>query len=181
VVREIAAADPLHCVDPSVRLLRVTDASEVARVADERLVTRARLLLAAELLGIAEATLDQSVEYAKDREQFGKPIGVHQAVKHRCADEMVRCWSTRAQLFYAGLLFDAERPEWSMNAAAAITLAREAARLNVAANVHNHGGIGVTAEHTAGNYVKRAHICEKSLGDLEAVTLQLLETEAVAA
>jgi alkylation response protein AidB-like acyl-CoA dehydrogenase len=181
VVETVAAADALEGVDPSVRLVGLAGTTLVGRVDAPDLVVRARVLIAAQMLGIAEAVRDQSTEYAKSRMQFGSPIGVHQAVKHRCADQMIRCWSTRAQLFLAALLHEESRPEAELTAASAVVLALEAARLNVAANVHIHGGIGVTSEHVAGRYVKRAHVLERALGDTGSLVRTLLTARPVPA
>src|SRR5690606_38484351 len=102
----IAAADS---IDPGVRLEKTTvpGATAVARVAGPDLRTRALVLSAAYLAGIAEAARDMSVSHAKVREQFGRPIGVNQAIKHRCADMAVQAEAATSQSLYAAAAEDA--------------------------------------------------------------------------
>ncbi len=119
---------------------------------------------AAALVGIAEATRDMSAQYAKDREQFGRPIGTFQAVKHRCADMAVRCEVAFDLAIYAALLVDGDGPDAALHVPAAKVLAGEYAIANVFDNVQNHGGIGVTWEHDAHFFVKRANVLASTFG-----------------
>ncbi|MBR0652006.1 acyl-CoA/acyl-ACP dehydrogenase [Roseomonas terrae] len=121
------------------------------------ILRRADLLLAALQVGAAEAARDMAVAYAKDRNQFGQPIGSFQAVKHHCADMAVRCEAAGAQLAFAAC---AERdgigePE---GPAQALLIARDAAMRNGAANIQIHGGLGFTAECHAQLFMKRAQV-----------------------
>ena len=153
---EVTGVTPVKCVDPTARLGRPALGATVAQADDPRLITRLRLLIAAELLGVVEAVRDMSAEYAKVREQFGQPIGTFQAVKHRCAEMAIRSYALRSQLFLAAVRFDANLDDAAFQAASAHVLAMEAARRGAADNIQNHGGIGVTFEQDAHLYVKRA-------------------------
>jgi alkylation response protein AidB-like acyl-CoA dehydrogenase len=98
------------------------------------------------------------VQYAKDREQFGKPIGAFQAIKHRCADMAVRAEGAFAQAGYAALAVRDGLVGADVEAAIAKYHADEAARLNAEAAVHIHGAMGTTNEATPHRFVHRAHL-----------------------
>ena len=136
---------------------------------------RATVLVAAELAGIATATAQQSTQYAKDREQFGTPIGTFQAVKHRCADMAVRAEASTSLVHYAALAVLDGTPDAAFHAHSARAVASNAALVNAQTNVQNHGGIGFTWEHTAHRYVTRAQVLARTLGDTRAHLGQLLE------
>ena len=128
--------------------------------ADTTLVRQAHLLLSAMLLGMAEATRDMAVEYAKIRVQFGQPIGAFQAVKHRCATMAIEAQALKAQIAFAAI---AERDGWPdapLQNDAARMLAARCALANAGANIQIHGGIGFTAECDAHLYLVRAHLYE---------------------
>jgi alkylation response protein AidB-like acyl-CoA dehydrogenase len=153
---EIQEAGALTATDPLTALHRVERARPVLRVAEGRVRDGLRLLTGAYLLGLAETATDMSVEYAKTREQFGRPIGSFQAVKHRCSEMVIRSYPARAQLGVGAVLIDSGLPgSGRLEVAAGLLLALDAARRNVEDNVQNHGGIGFTAEHPAGVLVKR--------------------------
>lgn len=133
------------------------------------------LLLAAQLAGLASAAADQSVSYAKDREQFGQPIGGFQAVKHRCADMAVRAEAARTQVQYAALTLDAALPEAAFQVSAAMVVAGRAAIDNAEINVQNHGGIGFTWEHTAHRLVTRSRLLTTIGGGLAWHQSRLVE------
>lgn len=145
-------------LDETLQVQRVTLAGLVSRryVAGAGIAERARILLAAQLVGIAEAARDMACEYAKLREQFGQPIGAFQAIKHRCADMAVRCEAAWFQSVFAALSADD-----AAQGAAALLLASEAANENAAANIQIHGGMGYTAECVAHHLVKRARVIER--------------------
>ena len=132
--------------------------------ADE-LVERGTILSAAMLAGMAEATRDISVQYAKDRRQFNQPIGTFQAVSRRCADMAVRAWSATSLVAMAALCLDSARRDHRYQAAAAKTVAGDAAIRNAADNIQNLGAIGFTAEHDAHYFFKRARLVDMVWGD----------------
>ncbi len=145
---------------------------------DPALVLRATLLVAAQLAGIARATATQSTEYAKDREQFGRPVGSFQAVKHRCADMAVRADSAVQLTRLASLAVAAGHRDGAFQAGAARVVAAEAAITNAEVNVQNHGGIGFTYEHTAHRYVTRARVWAAILGGRPANLAAMLAADA---
>ncbi|MBF9033543.1 hypothetical protein HKCCE2091_04765 [Rhodobacterales bacterium HKCCE2091] len=118
----------------------------------------AALLLSAQLLGIAEATLDLAVAYAQDRRQFGRPIGAFQAVKHHAADMALRSEMVSAQLDLAALALAGGAEDAGFQVAALARLAPRAALENARACVQIHGGIGFSAEADAHHFVKQAHL-----------------------
>lgn len=127
---------------------------------------RAQLLVCAYLTGIAEAALDDSVEYAKVREQFQQPIGGFQAIKHRCADMLARSSIAWNSTIFAALTDVAEGQDADFQVIAAKLLASDAAFRNAAINIQNHGAYGFTGEHHAHLFVKRAHILDRFGGDV---------------
>ena len=135
---------------------------------------RAHVLLGAQLAGIARATGEQSVEYAKDREQFGQPIGGFQAVKHRCADQAVRSDAAMNQVRFASLAARDGRDDALFHATAAHLVAANAAIANAQWNIQNHGGIGFTWEHTAHRFLTRARIWAQLCGGGYGAATQLL-------
>ena len=126
--------------------------------------TLATLLAAAEAVGVAERTLEDSVEYAKVRQQFGRPIGSFQAVKHRCADMAVRAEAARSLTTFAAVALAEGEEAAARHVASAKVLATDAALANAADNVQNHGGMGFTWEADAHLYLKRAWLLEHALG-----------------
>lgn len=120
------------------------------------LALRADVLVAAMLTGLAEASRDMAVAYAKVREQFGRPIGGFQALQHRCADMAVACEAAACQTLWAALEVARGAPEAAREAAAARLLAQRAAEDNAAANIQIHGAMGFTDEAAPHRFLKRA-------------------------
>ena len=120
---------------------------------------------AAELLGAADRALAMAVEYAKERVQFGRPIGSFQAVKHRCADMLVDVEGMRSAVYYAAWCLSAGDPDRSIAASTAKTWCSDAGRRVMASALQVHGGIGFTWEHDLHLYLKRAQLDEVSFGD----------------
>ncbi|MER5184472.1 acyl-CoA dehydrogenase family protein [Streptomyces sp. NPDC002896] len=113
--------------------------------------------LAAEQVGAAERCLELTVAYAKDRVQFGRPIGSFQAVKHRLADAYVLVESARSAALGAAFAAAAGSPELTRSAAVAKSACSEAFSRVAGEMIQLHGGIGITWEHDAHRYFKRAH------------------------
>lgn len=161
---------PAQCLDEAVSLSDVTlDRHPTLIVADDRqshdLEIRASVLSAAVLSGIAASTSEMSVEFAKTRTQFGKPIGTFQAVSRRCADMAIRAWSASSLVRVAALCVDDGRADAAYQAAAAKMIAGQAAEVNGADTIQNHGAIGWTAEHDAHHFVKRGRLIDTAWGD----------------
>ncbi|MCC5951561.1 MAG: acyl-CoA/acyl-ACP dehydrogenase [Acidimicrobiia bacterium] len=121
--------------------------------------------LAAEQVGGAQACLDMSVEYAKVRVQFGRPIGSFQAIKHKCADMLLEVESAKSAAYYAGWCASEMNDELPSVASLAKAYCSEAYFHAAAENIQIHGGIGFTWEHPAHLYFKRAKSSELLFGD----------------
>jgi alkylation response protein AidB-like acyl-CoA dehydrogenase len=125
----------------------------------------AAVALAAEQVGGAQRCLDSSVEYAKTRIQFGRPIGSFQAIKHKCADMLLEVESARSAAYYAGWAAAEDSDELAVVASLAKSYCSEAYFHAAAENIQIHGGIGFTWEHDAHLYFKRAKSSELLFGD----------------
>jgi len=121
--------------------------------------------LCAEMVGGAQHVLEASVEYAKTRQQFGKPIGIYQAVSHKLADMLLETESARSATYYAAWAVDADAPERSLAASIAKAYTSDAFRHAAGGGIQVHGGIGFTWEHEMHLYFKRAKAAEVTLGD----------------
>jgi alkylation response protein AidB-like acyl-CoA dehydrogenase len=126
------------------------------------------------LVGLAAAAVDLAVAYAKGREQFGKPIGSFQAVKHMCADMLVRAEVARAAVHAAAATIDQPDVGDAVRAAAgAGLLAVEAAIANGKSCIQVHGGMGFTWEVPAHLYLMRARVVASEL-DATATLAELV-------
>ena len=163
-------AHRIEAMDLTRRLARIeaTDTADIG--ADPGLADIAAILLAAEQIGAATKCLDLTVEYTKDRVQFGRPIGSFQALKHRMADMYVAVQSARA------VVNDAVAEPSPTSAALARVVASEAFSKVAAEAVQMHGGIAITWEHDIQLYFKRAHGSAQLLGPPRE-HLQRLESE----
>lgn len=121
--------------------------------------------LAAEQVGGAQRCLDLSVQYAKEREQFGRPIGSFQAVKHICADMMVRVEAARSSTYWAACGAAQQEDELPVLASLAKATASEAYFACAGDAIQVHGGVGFTWEYDVHLYFKRARASEAFLGD----------------
>ncbi|TDJ00697.1 MAG: acyl-CoA dehydrogenase [Deltaproteobacteria bacterium] len=125
----------------------------------------AAIALSAEQVGGAQRCLDMSVEYAKQRVQFGRPIGSFQAIKHKCADMLVQVESARSASYYAGCVAAEDGVELPLLASLAKAYCSDA-YFDCAANaIQIHGGVGFTWEYDVHLYFKRAKSSESFLGD----------------
>ncbi len=129
-----------------------------------RTVRLAAVALAAEQVGGAQRCLDMSVEYARLRVQFGRPIGSFQAIKHTCADMLVDVESARSAAYYAAWAAAQDAPDLPLVASMAKAFCSEAYFRVAAENIQVHGGIGFTWEHDAHLYYRRAKSTEVMLG-----------------
>jgi len=133
--------------------------------AADALLDRALAAVSAEMLGAADRVLAMTVEYAKDRVQFGRPIGGFQAVKHRCADMLVDVEGMRSAAYYAAWAVGAGDRDAAAAASAAKVWCSDAARRVMASALQVHGGIGFTWEHDLHLFLKRSQLDQVSLGD----------------
>lgn len=160
--------EPLRATDFSRPLARVVLTSAPATPIAEsrrRVEELAATLLAAEAAGITRWCLDTAVEYAKVREQFGKPIGSFQAIKHLCAEMLCRAEQVEvAASDAARAAGDSDARQFSIAAALAAGVAIAAVKANVKDCIQVLGGIGCTWEHDAHLYLRRAHAIGRFLG-----------------
>ena len=131
----------------------------------DRITTRARTGLAAEMCGGAARVLDVCVEYAKVREQFGRPIGSFQAIQHKCANMLVEVESARSAAYYAAWAVGSDSSDAALAAAMAKAYASDAYAHVAAEGIQIHGGIGFTWEHDMHIFFKRATSSAASFGD----------------
>jgi alkylation response protein AidB-like acyl-CoA dehydrogenase len=130
-----------------------------------RTLDLAAIALANEMVGSAQKLLEMSVEYAKTRVQFGRPIGSFQAIKHKCADVLLELELARSAAYYAAAAADEQEAELPALASLAKAYASDALVQAAAETIQIHGGIGFTWEHDAHLYFKRAKASEVFLGD----------------
>jgi alkylation response protein AidB-like acyl-CoA dehydrogenase len=130
-----------------------------------RLVDRGATFAAADLLGASSRALEMAVEYAKDRVQFGRPIGSFQAVKHRCADMLVDVEGMRSTTYWAAWCIAAGDGEASVAASTAKIWSSDASKRVMASALQVHGGIGFTWEHDLHFFMKRAQLDQLTFGD----------------
>jgi hypothetical protein len=132
----------------------------------EPLGARADLLLAARLTGLADGACALASEYAKQRVQFGRPIGSFQAIKHRCADMLLRAETSGYLTGLAALKLDAGAPGAIAQVAMAKLKASHSARENGRAVIQVHGGLGFQSECDAHWFMKRANVYDQAGGDM---------------
>lgn len=166
----IASTDSL---DRTVKLARVTlDGAPAERLTGsspevlQEVLDRAAVLVANDLAGIARKALTETVEYDKIRQQFGKPVGSFQAIKHDLADLHVAVTMAEHAATYAAHAFDIDAPDKALAASIAKSKAADASRTAVSAMIQYHGGIGYTWEHDSHFYFKRSKRQEASFGDV---------------
>jgi len=162
--------EALTPLDPTRRLARLTPGSTETIGADPGLADTAAILLAAEQIGAASRCLDLTVDYTKQRVQFGRPIGSFQALKHRMADLYVAVQSARA------VVGDAVADPNPVSAALARLAASETFTTVAGEAIQLHGGIAITWEHDMHLYFKRAYSSAELLGS-PAEQLRRLESE----
>ena len=150
--------EPVRTMDPTRRLAQMTPGATQLIGADPGIADTAAILLAAEQIGAAARCLELTVEYTKQRVQFGRPIGSFQALKHRMADLYVAVQSARA------VVGDAVAQPTPLSAPLARLAATEAFSTVAGEAIQLHGGIAITWEHDMHLYFKRAHGSAQLLG-----------------
>jgi alkylation response protein AidB-like acyl-CoA dehydrogenase len=131
----------------------------------QRVTDRAKVALCAEMCGGAERVLEMSVEYAKVRVQFDRPIGSFQAIQHKCANMLLLVESAKSATYYAAWAVANDVPEAPLAAAMAKSYTSDAYRVVAGEGIQIHGGIGFTWEHDMHIYFKRAKGSEFTFGD----------------
>jgi len=167
-IADLPAGRAEPCIDPQVsaRIYTLADCTVRAALPASRdaLFLRGSLLVSAMLLGIAEATLQRSVEYARTREQYGRPIGSFQSIKHYCADMAVRCEAVRAMVCHASITLQQGGDAGTFDTHTARALAADAAQRNANTAVQIHGGMGYTEEMDIHLFVKRVQLLATLFG-----------------
>jgi alkylation response protein AidB-like acyl-CoA dehydrogenase len=128
-------------------------------------IDRGKVMLAGEMMGGAQRVLELTVDYAKMRVQFGRPIGSFQAVQHKCANMMIDVEGAKSAAYYASWAVSNEGAEAPLAAALAKAAASDAFRRVSAEGIQVHGGIGFTWDHDMHLYFKRAKSSEFTFGD----------------
>ena len=152
-----ASLEPLDLIDQTRRYSRLTAGDGEPLEGDaESAANRMIVAVAAELVGLGQRAMDMAVEYAKEREQFGRPIGAYQGVSHACAKMLYDVEEARSLTYAAAWAADAEPESLPLAAAMAKARASEAAWDVCKASIQVHGGIGFTWEHDLHFLLKRA-------------------------
>jgi len=129
------------------------------------IIDRGKVMMAGEMMGGAQKVLDMTVDYAKVRVQFGRPIGSFQAVQHKCANMMIDVEGAKSAAYYASWAVSNEVAEAPLAAALAKAAASDAFRRVSTEGIQLHGGIGFTWDHDMHLYFKRAKSSEFTFGD----------------
>jgi len=170
------SSQPLVGLDPTLRMQalrlegvrlaadRLIGESAQGRSILDRALAAAAAGLALQAVGGAGRALAMAVEYAQVRQQFGRPIGSFQAIKHKCADMLVAYETARSGAYYAAWAVGAGAPDAAVAAAMAKATSTEMFRLVAAEAIQVHGGIGFTWEHDLHFYLKRAKYLQFALG-----------------
>jgi alkylation response protein AidB-like acyl-CoA dehydrogenase len=132
-----------------------------------RLLRRAGVGAAAEMLGAARRCLDMAVGYVKVREQFGQPIGSFQAIRHKCSEMLLETENSHSAVYYAAWALDAGAEDAETAASIAKAYVGDASRKVCGEAIQVHGGIGFTWEYDLHMYFKRAKGLEAQYGDAE--------------
>jgi len=181
---------PMRAMDLTRKLYAVefndTPAEEIGSTANlARAFDIATAALAAELVGGMQRTLDISVAYAKTRKQFGKPIGMFQAVQHQCADMYLETESARSAVYYAGWALEENSPDASTAVSIAKMYASDAGRTVGNRGIQIHGGMGFTWENDVHLYYRRAKGSETAFGDAtfhrERIASLVIDSDGVTA
>ncbi|MDO3638293.1 acyl-CoA dehydrogenase family protein [Mycolicibacterium arseniciresistens] len=164
-VRDGSAGAPHESVDPARKLFDVTATGE-SRAADvARAFDFGALATAAQLVGAGQAMLDQSVEYAKQRHQFGRAIGSYQAIKHKLADVLIAVELARPLVYGAALSLADGSADTARDVSAAKAAASDAALLAARSALQTHGAIGFTHEHDLSLWLLRVQALRSAWGD----------------
>jgi alkylation response protein AidB-like acyl-CoA dehydrogenase len=157
----------------SSRLLETDRLGEALLTTEPMEALRLRLLDAAALAGLARAALEMAVAYAGMREQFGRPIGSFQAVKHHCANMALSSRLASDQVSFAAIAMDDARDDVRLQVESALFVAGTAALENASKNIQIHGGIGFSDEADPHRLLKRARLLIAIAGGLEAAIARI--------
>jgi len=174
-VSEGTAGEQVESVDPSRKLFNVSASGEGQTADVARAYEFGVLATAAQLVGAGQALLDMSVEYAKQRSQFGTVIGTYQAIKHKLADVHIALELARPLVYGAALSVADGSPETARDVSAAKVAASDAALLAARSALQTHGAIGFTQEHDMSLSLLRVQALRSAWGDPALHRRRLLE------
>jgi len=177
-VSEATVGDGHESVDPSRRLFDVTATGEAHDADVARAYEFGALATAAQLVGAGQAMLDMSVEYAKQRSQFGRVIGSYQALKHKLADVHIAVELARPLVYGAALSLADGSPDTARDVSAAKAAASDAALLAARSSLQTHGAIGFTSEHDLSLWLLRVQALHSAWGDPTSHRRRVLEALA---
>jgi alkylation response protein AidB-like acyl-CoA dehydrogenase len=161
-----ASVEAVRGLDPTRRLFRVTGGERSPGGGDvERGRLRATVVNAADSVGVAERAMEMAVAYAKERKQFGRPIGSYQAVSHICAQMLLEVEGARSAVYWAAWALDHEPETAPLATACAKAYAGDAGRRVPRAALQVHGGIGFTWEHDLHFFLKRGEANAHAYGE----------------
>jgi alkylation response protein AidB-like acyl-CoA dehydrogenase len=160
IERSAAEVEPVKTMDSTraYARVRVGDAGEPLEGNHLPGLSCAALAVAAELTGISQRAMEMAVDYARDRKQFGRPIGSYQAVSHRCAQMLLEVEGSRSASYYGAWTADAEPDTLALAASMAKAYASDAGWRVCTSSLQVHGGIGFTWEHDLHFFLKRAKV-----------------------
>ncbi|AKC37714.1 acyl-CoA dehydrogenase FadE [Mycolicibacterium phlei] len=169
-------AGPQHeSIDAARRLFDVTPTGGGVSVDTSRAIDFGVLAISAQLVGAGQALLDRAVEYAKQRSQFGRPIGSYQAVKHKLADVHIALELARPLVYGAALALADESPTAARDVSAAKVAAGKAAYLAARSSLQTHGAIGFTAEYDLSLWILKVRALTAAWGTPEWHRARVLE------
>jgi alkylation response protein AidB-like acyl-CoA dehydrogenase len=160
VERSAANVEPVTTMDTTRPFARVraNGAGEALEGEPGPGIGAALVALSAELTGVAQRAMEMAVEYARDRKQFGRPIGAYQAVSHRCAQMLLETEGARSATYYGAWTADAEPESLELASSMAKAYASDAGWRVCGSSLQVHGGIGFTWEHDLHFFLKRAKV-----------------------
>ncbi len=177
-VADATAGEAHESVDPTRTLFDVTAAGDTQPADVARAFEFGALATAAQLIGAGQAMLDMSVEYAKQRSQFGRLIGSYQAIKHKLADVHIALEMARPLVYGAALSLADGSADTTRDVSAAKAAASDAALLSARSSLQTHGAIGFTSEHDLSLWLLRVQALHSAWGDPTTHRRRVLEALA---
>ena len=174
-VRDGTAGEQHQSVDPSRKLFDVTASGDPQAADVARAYEFGALATAAQLVGAGQGMLDMSVEYAKQRNQFGRAVGTYQVVKHKLADVHIAVELARPLVYGAALSLADVSPDTARDVSAAKVAAADAALLAARSALQTHGAVGFTAEHDLSLWLLRVQALRSAWGDPTTHRRRVLE------
>lgn len=176
-IRPVRSIDPLRPIaDICANAVEVGDDVVLANLSMTKAHALMTTLLSAEAVGVARWATDTASAYAKIREQFGRPIGQFQAIKHKCAEMMADTERATAAVWDAARALDEDSEHLGFAAAVAATLAPAAAQRGTQDCIQVHGGIGFTWEHDTNVYYRRALLLAACFGRASEYPQRVVDT-----